>query len=418
MPASPAKGRVPSPWRSEGRAGPPREGGPRRRLGRPDGRLRPGTHGGAPRQDPRHLHRRGEGGDVDGDRAGRTRGPPGGPTDGGPRERDLGRLRADDDRRNRETAQGGRAGGSAGDARRPGGVRVIREVAWRLFASEYNDANLEAEGTGERPPSYVVTPLGAKVNRLFVVGVITDVENVGTDGQPMWRARVSDPTGTFHVYAGQYQPEAASALSKLKPPVFGAIVGKSRIYSPQPGTTYTSIRPEVIKSVDESVRDYWILEACRSLQKRLDAMAEAQKMDPPTKEGLVKVGVKESIADGIVQAENHYGKVDLSRYMAMLAEGLRYLLPEYREPIAPGEPTVDTPRPIKQEPSREADEWEGKVLEIIAALDADGKGAPWEGILETATTRGVSKDSLEEWVKALIDKGLIYEPILGRMKKI
>src|SRR5437773_7984466 len=418
MPASPAKGRVPTPWRSEGRARPPREGGARRRLGRPDGGLRPGTHGGAPRQDPGHLHRLRKGGDVDGDRAGRTRGPPGGPTDRSARERDLGRLRAHDDRGIGEAPQGRRAGGGAGDARRPGGVRVIREVAWRLFASEYNDANLEAEGTGERPPSYIVTPLGAKVNRVFVVGVITDVENVGTDGQPMWRARGSDPTGTSHVYAGQYQPEAASALSKLKPPVFGAIVGKSRIYSPQPGTTYTSIRPEVIKSVDESVRDYWILEACRSLQKRLDAMAEAQKMDPPTKEGLVKVGVKEAIADGIVQAVNHYGKLDLSRYLAMLAEGLRYLLPEYREPIAPGEPTVDTPRPIKQEPSREADESEGKVLEIIAALDADGKGSPWEGLLETATTRGVSKDSLEESINALLDKGLIYEPILGRMKKI
>src|SRR2546430_6367025 len=154
MPASSAKGRVPSPWRSEGRAGPPREGGPGRRLGRLDGGLRPETQGGAPRQGPRHLHRRREGGDVDGDRAGRTRGPPGGPTDRSARERDLGRLRTDDDRRNRETAQSGRAGGSAGDARRPGGIRVIREVAWRLFASEYNDANLEAEGTGERPPSY------------------------------------------------------------------------------------------------------------------------------------------------------------------------------------------------------------------------------------------------------------------------
>src|SRR5207253_11484063 len=161
------------------------------------------------------------------DRAGRTRRPPGGPTDRGPRERDLGRLRADDDRRNPETAQGGRAGGNAGDARRPGGVRVIREVAWRLFASEYNDANLETEGTGERPPSYIATPLGAKVNRVFVVGVITDVENVGTDRQPRWGARVSDRTGTFHVYAGQYRPAAASAVSKLKPPVFGAIVGKS-----------------------------------------------------------------------------------------------------------------------------------------------------------------------------------------------
>ena len=296
---------------------------------------------------------------------------------------------------------------------------MIREVAWRLFASEYNDANLETEGTGERPPSYIVTPLGAKVNRVFVVGVITDVENVGTDGQPMWRARVSDPTGTFHVYAGQYQPEAAATLSKLKPPVFGAIVGKSRIYSPQPGTTYTSIRPETIKAVDETVRDFWILEACRSLQKRLDAMAEAQKMDPLTKEGLVKIGVKEAIADGIVQAMNHYGRVDLSRYTAMLAEGLRYLLPEYREPIAPGEPVVEAAAETKkEEPPREPDESEAKVLEIIAALDKDGKGAPWEGILENATLKGVSKDSLEESINALLDKGLIYEPILGRMKKI
>jgi RPA family protein len=296
---------------------------------------------------------------------------------------------------------------------------VIREVAWRLFASEYNDANLETEGTGERPPSYIVTPLGAKVNRVFVVGVITDVENVGTDGQPMWRARVSDPTGTFHVYAGQYQPEAAAALSKLRPPVFGAIVGKSRIYSPQPGTTYTSIRPETIKSVDEGVRDFWILEACRSLQRRLDAMAEAQKMDPLTKEGLVKIGVKEAVADGIVQAVNHYGKVDLSRYTAMLAEGLRYLLPEYRETPPPGEQVPDAPTPaVKEEPVREADESEGKVLEIIAALDQEGKGAPWEGILERAASTGVSKDSLEESINALLDKGLIYEPILGRMKKI
>ncbi|TLZ71257.1 MAG: hypothetical protein E6K14_07945, partial [Methanobacteriota archaeon] len=159
---------------------------------------------------------------------------------------------------------------------------MMREVAWRLFASEYNDANLEVEGGGDRAPSYVVTPLGAKVNRIFVVGVITDVENVGSDMQPMWRARVSDPTGTFNVYAGQYQPEAAASLAKLKPPVFGAIVGKSRVYSPESGAVYTSIRPETIKEVDESVRDYWILEACRSLRKRLDAMGDAVKMDPLT----------------------------------------------------------------------------------------------------------------------------------------
>ncbi len=294
----------------------------------------------------------------------------------------------------------------------------MREVAWRLFASEYNDASLELDGGGERAPSYVVTPLGAKVNRVFVVGVITDVENVGTEVQPMWRARVSDPTGTFHVYAGQYQPEAAATLSKLKPPVFGAIVGKSRVYSPEAGTVYTSIRPERIKAVDEAVRDYWILEACRSLRKRLDAMAEAQKLDPLTVEALVKIGVKAAIADGIVQAMNHYGKVDLSRYTAMLAEGLRYLLPEYREAVGPSEPAPESVPAAREEPASEPDESEATVLEIIAMLDKDGKGAPWEGILEAATSRRVPKDALEESINSLLDKGLIYEPILGRMKKI
>ena len=294
----------------------------------------------------------------------------------------------------------------------------MREVAWRLFASEYNDASLELDGGGERAPSYVVTPLGAKVNRVFVVGVITDVENVGSDAQPMWRARISDPTGTFHVYAGQYQPEAAATLSKLKPPVFGAIVGKSRVYSPESGAVYTSIRPERVKAVDETVRDYWILEACRSLQKRLDAMAEAQKMDPLTVEALVKIGVKAAIADGIVQAVSHYGKVDLSRYTAMLAEGLRYLLPEYREPVGLDEPAPEPAPAAHEEPASEPDESEATVLEIIATLDKDGKGAPWEGILEAATSRRVPKDALEESINSLLDKGLIYEPILGRMKKI
>ena len=296
---------------------------------------------------------------------------------------------------------------------------MMREIAWRLFAGEYNDANLEVEGTGERAPSYLVTPLGAKVNRIFVVGVITDVENVGTDMQPMWRARVSDPTGTFHVYAGQYQPEAAAALSKLKPPVFGAIVGKSRVYSPDPGTVYTSIRPEVIKAVDERVRDFWILEACRSLRKRLDAMGEAQKMDPLTKEGLTAVGVKEALADGIVQAVSHYGKADLARYTAMLAESLRYLLPEYREEHPEeAEPAVTAPsKPEAKEPEEPTAD-EDQVLEVIAALDKDGKGAPWEGILDAAGKAGVAKDKLEEAINSLLDKGLIYEPILGRMKKI
>ena len=289
-----------------------------------------------------------------------------------------------------------------------------------MFAGEYNDSNLEAGGGGDRAPTYVVTPLGARVNRLFVVGVLTDVENVGTDGQPMWRARITDPTGTFHVYAGQYQPEAAAKLAKIKPPAFAAVVGKSRTYAPEPGTVYTSVRPEVVKVVDENVRDYWILEACRSLKQRLAAMREAQGMDPLTKDALVALGHSEEVAEGITSAVQHYGKADLARYASLLAEALRYLLPEYRA-FAPEEPppAAQATKAVAREKAREpGEDVEDKVLVLIGELDGDGKGAPWDALLASAAKAGVRKEVLEEAVNELLDKGLVYEPVLGRMKKI
>lgn len=74
-----------------------------------------------------------------------------------------------------------------------------REVAHRVFAAEFGQANVEIKGTEERAPSFVLTPLGAKVNRLLFVGVLTSAEKVN-DGD-MWRARVSDPTGVFTLYS-------------------------------------------------------------------------------------------------------------------------------------------------------------------------------------------------------------------------
>lgn len=143
-------------------------------------------------------------------------------------------------------------------------------------------------------------------------------------------------------------------------------------------------------------------------------------MEPLSKEGLLQIGVKEAIADGIVQAVNHYGKADLARYTAMLAEGLRYLLPEYREFRPPETAAAEeaAQKPPAAEAEEEPDDAEEKVLEIIAGLDKDGKGAPWDGILEAAKSKDVTKDRLEEAINGLLDKGLIYEPVLGRMKKI
>lgn len=282
-----------------------------------------------------------------------------------------------------------------------------REVAWRIFAGEYGDASLEHSTGEERAPSYVITPLGAKVNRLFLVGVITDVEDVGGDGQPLWRGRLTDPTGTFQIYAGQYQPEAAAVLSQVQPPAFAAVMGKARTYSPEDGVIYTSVRPEMIKLVDAPLRDYWILEAAREMQKRLEGLKEAEAMNPATVDGLVALGYRQRLAEGIVLALQHYGKVDLDRYRDMLHDAVRYLLPEFQGEVGAAAE--------KKEPDTEE---ERLVLDIVEALDRDGKGASWDEIVEAAAKQGLSKEQLEEVTNRLLDDGSLYEPILGKIRRI
>lgn len=297
---------------------------------------------------------------------------------------------------------------------------ISREIAWRVFAGEYNSSDLEIKGEGERAPSYVVTPLGAMVNRLFVVGVMTDKDNIGTEEEPLWRARISDPSGIFYISAGQYQPEAALAVSKIEPPAFVAVVGKSRTYSPEEGTVYVSIRPEAVKVVEEEIRDYWVLEAGQATVKRIEAMEDALEMEEPSVEELVKLGHERRLAEGVVQSLSHYVGVNLSTYREMVVDALRYLLPEHEMEmeVPKGEP--ESPEEIEVEEVEEEEDIdrEEQVLGIIDALDRNEKGAPWDEIMEESEKVGIGQTDLEEITNSLLDKGLIYEPVLGKMKRI
>jgi RPA family protein len=293
---------------------------------------------------------------------------------------------------------------------------MAREPAWRIFAGEYNSSIHVEKSSEERAPSYVVTPLGAKVNRLFVVGVVTDVENIGTGAEPLWRARLSDPTGVFFISAGQFQPEAAQALSKIKPPKFVAVIGKSRTYSPEDGVIYVSIRPEIVKEVTSDLRDFWILDACKNLKKRLLFTREALQMDNPNLDNIASLGINKNLAEGILTAINNYDYIDIARFNTMLNEALKYLLPEYQE--LESEKTVKTEEEEEETEPEDDVENEELVLEIVGSLDKDVKGASWEDILAAAEKKGLTRMKIEEITNTLLDKGLIYEPVLGRIKMI
>ena len=149
-----------------------------------------------------------------------------------------------------------------------------RELAYRVFAREFNDASVTfKESEDDRAPLYLLLPTGTRANRIFAVGTLTETEDVGQDGE-YWRGRVVDPTGTFFVYAGQYQPQAASKLRELETPAYVAVVGKPRTYETDTGEVNVSVRPEAITAVDVDTRDRWVVETAERTINRVESFGD------------------------------------------------------------------------------------------------------------------------------------------------
>ncbi len=172
-----------------------------------------------------------------------------------------------------EAPQGQPQAGGAQQARRP------REVAKRVFAIEFNTSALafKDEPDEQLAPTYLLTPTGARCNRVLVVGVLTDKEEPDDN---YWRATLDDPTGSFTLYAGQYNPEAANFLAEvdLSTPKYVMVVGRASLYQTD-STVYTSIRPEHIVLATEADRDRWNIETAEHYVERLLALKDGSNAD-------------------------------------------------------------------------------------------------------------------------------------------
>jgi len=247
-----------------------------------------------------------------------------------------------------------------------------REIARRLFAAEFDDATLSySESDEERAPNYVVTPTGARVNRLFAVGVLTEVEEVNEDSL---RGRVVDPTGAFVTYAGQYQPDEHAFLSRAEPPTFVALSGKARTFEPEDSDrVFTSVRPESINEVDAGTRDRWVVSAAERTLHRIAVFAAALDSDlrgDELRAALEDEGVDPSLAAGIPKAIEHYGTG--TAYL----EAVRSLAVEAVEQVAGERDAVGS---LEAEPS------DGSPAELgpLPEVDLDLAGA--ESMSETAS---------------------------------
>jgi DNA replicative helicase MCM subunit Mcm2 (Cdc46/Mcm family) len=54
---------------------------------------------------------------------------------------------------------------------------------------------------------------------------------------------------------------------------------------------------------------------------------------------------------------------------------------------------------------------------MIESLDS-GKGAAWDEVVQKARSQGIEREEMDSIANSLLDKGFVYEPVLGRMRKI
>lgn len=291
--------------------------------------------------------------------------------------------------------------------------RNKREVAWRIFAREYNASRHVIKKDEEMSPSYVVSPLGSLANRVFIAGVVTEIQNAGSDNDPFWRVRVTDPTGVFYLSAGQYQPEAAKTIAKLKIPSFVCVLGKTRTYSPEGGSFYVSILPETVVEIGREIRDIWILDTVKKTRERMNCMAEALAHDNPTEEWLVEQGFPGVVAHGVMEALNLYGKVELDEFREMLLDPLRTIA-EGEDDLRTSGSGTSARRGISEEESTQRKE----ILRLIGELDHDGDGAVYQDLMEKIVSLKIDRDEAEDTITGLLDDGHLFEPVLGRLKRV
>jgi uncharacterized protein len=319
-------------------------------------------------------------------------------------------------------------------------MALARDPAWRIFAYEFNKSTLQLKEEDDSGPTYVISPTGAKINRLFVVGVLTEVENIRAS-EGLWRARVADPTGSFTVYAGKYQSEGASFLANAEAPQFVAVLGRARLYA-RDDTSHASIWSNEISATTETVRNNWVMTTAERTLDRLDALkiALSAGLEGDTlRTKLLNSDVNASLADGIIRAAPSYNGSDVIADLApVIASAIdavvepRGFTPANEEPPARGITEGSTVQANEREHGQTSEVTQAQ--EVSAATDAvarnkervfltmneldGGSGVPYDRLIETLQAQGLEEEDVEEAVQALMDEGKCYEPKLGILKLI
>jgi hypothetical protein len=220
----------------------------------------------------------------------------------------------------------------------------------------------------------------------------------------MWKARIVDPTGAFTVYAGQYQPEASIFFSTVRIPSFISLTGKARIYEPEPGSVFVSIRAEEANVVDEDIRNRWVVDTAEQTVERIETFSDALASGyhgEEVRQYLMEKGISSELTEGIsIVLERERAPQEFTKVLrASIREGLKALDFDSRD-----------------NEGANADQKEF-ILELLREMGGK-KGVDYGTFVDMAVSRGIPEEIVEEVVHTLLEDGQCYEPRIGIIRLV
>ena len=315
--------------------------------------------------------------------------------------------------------------------------RNRRQTALRLFAREFYESSLPDGGQGEFDPRFIVTKLGARVNRMFVAGVIERLERRDTERGPMFSGSVRDPTGLHLWSVGSFRPELHIEMEELVARFEGgdrflmACIGKSNHYTTEDGGFRCRMQMEDYAIIDREVYAQWLVETANHTMRRIDALGKAQSAETTDANALRDAGVPADLIDGLGLALNHYGEWDPEGYKVGVlqalgaaegritsfeeheAESTSQAKQEETEEVVPEKAAVPTTD------SEGDQDLEAVVLAVISE-NSGPEGIDYDSIMKHCAQRGFTdEDSIEDIIYSLRDdKCEIMEPRFGWFKPL
>ena len=176
---------------------------------------------------------------------------------------------------------------------------------------------------------------------------------------------------------------------------------------------YVSILPESIVEITKKTRDLWIMDTVKKTMERLNCMSEALANEDPTEEGLLEVGYPRVVAHGVMETLKLYDQIPLEDFQEMLLDPLRTLAEGDDDFLESGRAPTG-----QRGVSEDENVLRKEILRMIENLDRDGEGAVYQDLIEKIVAAKIDRDEAEGTITKLLDDGHLFEPVLGRLKRV